>query len=53
MTKPRILVVDDEESMRYFLRRSLKREGFTVETADTIFPGYTSEGLAELGLIGT
>jgi len=33
MTKPRILVVDDEESMRYFLRRSLKREGFNVETA--------------------
>jgi DNA-binding NtrC family response regulator len=28
----RVLVADDEESMRYFLGRSLKRQGFEVET---------------------
>lgn len=31
--KARILVVDDEESMRFFLRRALSRRGFEVETA--------------------
>ncbi len=29
----RVLVVDDEESMRFFLRRALSRRGFAVETA--------------------
>ena len=29
----RLLVADDEESMRYFLKRSLERRGFSVETA--------------------
>jgi DNA-binding NtrC family response regulator len=28
-----VLVVDDEESMRFFLRRALSRRGFEVETA--------------------
>jgi DNA-binding NtrC family response regulator len=28
----RLIVADDEESMRYFLDRSLKRQGFEVET---------------------
>jgi len=32
--RPRVLVVDDEESMRFFLRRALSRRGFEVETAD-------------------
>jgi DNA-binding NtrC family response regulator len=31
--KPRVLVVDDEESMRFFLRRALARRGFDVEAA--------------------
>lgn len=35
MAKPRILVVDDEESMRYFLTRSLKRKGYSVEAVET------------------
>ncbi|MEZ5965084.1 MAG: sigma-54 dependent transcriptional regulator [Planctomycetota bacterium] len=30
---PRVLVVDDEESMRWFLRQGLERHGFQVETA--------------------
>jgi DNA-binding NtrC family response regulator len=29
-----VLVVDDEESMRFFLRRALSRRGFDVDTAD-------------------
>ena len=33
MAKSRVLVVDDEESMRYFLERSLKRRGYKVECA--------------------
>jgi DNA-binding NtrC family response regulator len=32
--RPRVLVVDDEESMRFFLRRALSRRGFEVETAE-------------------
>jgi len=32
--RPRVLVVDDEESMRFFLRRALSRRGFDVEVAD-------------------
>lgn len=31
--KPVILVVDDEESMRYFLEKALRREGYEVVTA--------------------
>ncbi len=31
--RPRVLVVDDEESMRFFLRRALSRRGFEVESA--------------------
>ena len=31
--RPRVLVIDDEESMRFFLRRALARRGFEVETA--------------------
>ena len=30
MSKTRVLIVDDEESMRYFLTRALKRKGFDV-----------------------
>ena len=30
MAKTRVLIVDDEESMRYFLTRALKRKGFDV-----------------------
>jgi len=30
MAKTRVLVVDDEESMRYFLTRALKRKGYDV-----------------------
>ncbi|MEN8148664.1 MAG: response regulator [Planctomycetota bacterium] len=33
MPKTRVLVVDDEESMRYFLTRALKRKGFDVAEA--------------------
>jgi DNA-binding NtrC family response regulator len=29
--RPRVLVVDDEESMRFFLRRALSRRGFEVD----------------------
>lgn len=32
-SRPRILVVDDEESMRFFLRRALSRRGFEVDAA--------------------
>ncbi len=35
MPKRKILVVDDEESMRYFLNRALKRKGFTVTTVQS------------------
>jgi DNA-binding NtrC family response regulator len=35
MAKTRVLVVDDEESMRYFLRRSLKRKGYEVRVAES------------------
>ena len=35
MPKHKILVVDDEESMRYFLNRSLKRKGFEVQTVES------------------
>ena len=31
--RPRVLVVDDEESMRFFLRRALARRGFEVDAA--------------------
>ena len=31
--KPVILVVDDEESMRYFLDKALRREGYDVVAA--------------------
>ena len=31
--RPRVLVVDDEESMRFFLRRALGRRGFEVDVA--------------------
>ena len=33
MARARLLVVDDEESMRYFLTRSLRRERYEVEAA--------------------
>lgn len=32
-TRPIVLVVDDEESMRYFLDKALRREGYEVVTA--------------------
>jgi len=32
---PRILVIDDEESLRHSLRKALKRAGYVVETAAT------------------
>jgi len=35
MAKTRVLVVDDEESMRYFLTRALKRKGFDVVAVTT------------------
>ncbi len=35
MGKTRVLVIDDEESMRYFLTRSLARRGYEVEAAAT------------------
>ncbi len=35
MPRPKILVVDDEESMRYFLNRSLARKGFAVTAVDS------------------
>jgi len=31
----RILIVDDQQSILYFLRKTLEAEGFTVETAET------------------
>ena len=31
--RPRVLVVDDEESMRFFLRRALSRRGFEIDAA--------------------
>jgi len=31
----RILVADDEESMRFFVRRALERDGYTVEAFDS------------------
>ncbi|MBK8974336.1 MAG: sigma-54-dependent Fis family transcriptional regulator [Planctomycetes bacterium] len=31
--KPRILVVDDEESVRYFVQRGLRRRGYALEVA--------------------
>jgi len=31
--RPRVLVVDDEESMRFFLKRALSRRGFDVDAA--------------------
>lgn len=34
MTLTRILVADDEESMRWVLSKALKRKGFTVDLAD-------------------
>ncbi|MCU0728245.1 MAG: response regulator, partial [Planctomycetes bacterium] len=33
MARSRVLVVDDEESMRYFLTRSLRRESYDVAAA--------------------
>ncbi|MFO0983162.1 MAG: sigma-54 dependent transcriptional regulator [Planctomycetota bacterium] len=33
-TRARITVADDEESMRFYLARTLRRHGFEVETAD-------------------
>jgi len=35
MAKIQVLVVDDEESMRYFLMRALKRKGFAVTEASS------------------
>ena len=35
MVRSSVLVVDDEESMRYFLERSLKRRGFRVRAVST------------------
>ncbi len=32
-TRPLVLVIDDEESMRFFLRRALSRRGFSVAAA--------------------
>jgi len=45
VTKPTVLVVDDEESMRYFLTRALKRKGYEVTVAPT--GGEALETLAE------
>jgi two-component system, NtrC family, response regulator AtoC len=35
MTKASILIIDDDETIRYFLPRDLEAEGFHVTTADT------------------
>src|SRR5689334_10559261 len=35
MAKASILIIDDDETIRYFLPRDLEAEGFQVTTADT------------------
>jgi len=39
MSRPRILVVDDEKSLREFLAILLEQEGYEVTTADTVASG--------------
>ena len=34
MAKASILIIDDDETIRYFLPRDLEAEGFQVSTAD-------------------
>jgi DNA-binding response OmpR family regulator len=34
MNQPRVLIVDDEENIRFILERTLKREGYVIETAE-------------------
>jgi CheY-like chemotaxis protein len=41
--KPNILVVDDEEALRYTIETFLSREGYEVDTA-----GSYKEGLVKL-----
>jgi len=41
--KPKILVVDDEEALRYTIETFLSREGYEVDTA-----GSYKEGLVKL-----
>jgi DNA-binding NtrC family response regulator len=35
MAKASILIIDDDETIRYFLPRDLEAEGFQVQTAET------------------
>ncbi|HEU4940003.1 MAG TPA: sigma-54 dependent transcriptional regulator, partial [Candidatus Eisenbacteria bacterium] len=39
MAKASILIIDDDETIRYFLPRDLEAEGFQVQTADTGLAG--------------
>ena len=42
MSRGRILVVDDEESIREFLSILLEKEGYTVTTAESVQAGKDS-----------
>ncbi|HEX3112639.1 MAG TPA: response regulator, partial [Candidatus Eisenbacteria bacterium] len=39
MSKASILIIDDDETIRYFLPRDLEAEGFQVQTAETGLAG--------------
>src|SRR5512139_3456910 len=36
-----ILIVDDQESLRHFLAKSLQEDGYAIQTAGTIAEGWT------------
>jgi DNA-binding NtrC family response regulator len=42
MSKANILVVDDQDSIRHFVRKALEDEGYTVETASTVREARTA-----------
>lgn len=53
MTKTRILVVDDEETIRKLLKSRLERDGWTVETAGNAAEAEALFGKGEIGVMVT
>ena len=51
MSDGRILVVDDEESIREFLTILLEKEGYQVATADSVAAGIESVGTGSFDLV--
>jgi len=51
MSKPRILIIEDEKLIRWSLRQQLQEEGYIVEEAETGQEGLTRLGQALFDLV--